>query len=155
MDPALPPIADLLDALHDLTHAYRSRMRAAALQWGCTLNPGALRMLLYVGRRPLCKHKDLVGHTHADKALVARTLSELEEGGWIARLPHAQDKRSRALQLTAQGQTLFDALLEQRAAVGRQMLRGCSAAELKRLLAQLRLMSGNLDEPQRDRSDEK
>lgn len=144
MSPTAPPIADLLDALHDVLHAYRARMRAAALQLGCPLNPGALRVLLYVGRHPQCTHKDLVGHTRADKALVARTLNELEESGWIARLPHAQDRRSRALQLTARGQALFDELLACRAAVGRQMLHGCSPAQQHSLLVQLRLMGANL-----------
>lgn len=149
-NPPPPPIADLLDALHDVTHAYRMRMRAAALELGCALNPGALRMLLFVGRHPLCTHKDLMGHTHADKAVVARTLNELEASGWLTRQPHAQDRRSRALQLTARGQTLFDALRARRAAVGRQMLHGCSAAEQQRLLAQLRLLCGNLAAPGRE-----
>lgn len=139
------PTADLLDALHDLMHAYRAGMRTAAQRLGCTLQPGALRMLLFVGRQPLCTHKDLVGHTHADKALVARTLNELEEGGWLERLPHAQDRRSRALRLTPQGQALFVQLREQRAALGRQMLLGSSAAAQQRLLAQLRQMVGNLE----------
>ncbi|HQQ69767.1 MAG TPA: MarR family transcriptional regulator [Alicycliphilus sp.] len=152
MNPTAPPIADLLDALHDVLHAYRSRMRAEAQQLDCPLNPGALRMLLFVGRHPRCTHKDLMGHTHADKALVARTLNELEESGWIARLPHAQDRRSRALQLTTRGQALFDELLACRAAVGLQMLHGCSPAQQHNLLEQLRLMSGNLGVPGRQDS---
>ncbi|WP_367066000.1 MarR family winged helix-turn-helix transcriptional regulator [Oryzisolibacter sp. LB2S] len=145
---ALPPsTADLLDALHDLVHAYRTRMRTAAQRLGCTLQPGALRVLLFVGRQPLCTHKDLVGHTHADKALVARTLNELEQGGWLERLPHAQDRRSRALRLTPQGEALFVQLGAQRSALGRQMLQGSDGADQQRLLAQLRQMARNLEGP--------
>ncbi len=137
---------ELLDVLHDLTHAYRSRMRASmhALEPGVT--PNELRMLIFLGRHPLCTHKSLTDHMHADKAQIARILNLLEERGWIVRAPHPEDKRSRVLKLTESGSQRVAALGEERSAIGRDMLRGLTADEQQHMVQALRAMKNRLGE---------
>lgn len=143
-DPALP--SAVLDALHDLTHAYRHRMRAALQQLQLNLTPNELRVLLFVGHHPQCTHKDLVTHTGTDKAQVARMLQQMEDAEWLSRIPHPQDKRSRCLVLSARGLAAFQALRQRRHAVGQQMLAHSSAAEQRQLLTLLRDMCQQLEE---------
>ena len=97
----------VLDALHNLIFIYRSRMRAEMHRHDDRLNRNSVRCLLFVGHQPLCTHKELTDYLHADKALVARVLTEMEENGWIERVPHPEDRRSRRLQLSEQGKSLF------------------------------------------------
>ena len=141
---------ELLDCLHDLTHAYKARMRAAMHALEPHLTPNETRVLLFLGRHPQGTHKDLMEYTRADKALVARSLNDLEAQGWIVRLPHPEDKRSRVLLLSERGKQLFAALRQARAEVGNQMLRGKSAAEQTQLLEALRNMVSNLDDGSAD-----
>lgn len=142
-DPALPTA--VLDALHDLTHAYRHRMRGALQQLQLNLTPNELRVLLFVGHHPQCTHKDLVAHTGADKAQVARMLQQMEDAEWLSRIPHPEDKRSRCLVLSARGLAAFQALRQRRHAVGQQMMAHSSAAEQRQLLGLLRDMCQQLE----------
>ncbi|WP_370680599.1 MarR family winged helix-turn-helix transcriptional regulator [Comamonas sp. GB3 AK4-5] len=136
----------VLDTLHDLTLAYRRQMRATleAQALPLPLTPNELKILLYVGRNPLCTHKDLVAYTGADKAQVARMLQQMETAQWLERVPHPQDKRSRCLRLSAQGETAFTALRNHRNQLGEQMLQTMPAAQQRELLAGLRQMHAQL-----------
>ncbi|WP_353236600.1 MarR family transcriptional regulator [Diaphorobacter ruginosibacter] len=134
----------LLDALHDLTHAYRSRMRSAMHSLEPGVTPNELRMLIFLGRTPQCTHKSMMDHMHADKAQIARTLNLLEERGWIVRAPNPQDKRSRVLELSESGAARVAALREERAAIGNEML-GCMAAgDQQKMLLNLLAMKNRL-----------
>ncbi|QIL81425.1 winged helix-turn-helix transcriptional regulator [Diaphorobacter sp. HDW4A] len=136
----------VLDALHDLVHTYRSRMRSEMHRHDDRLNRNSVRCLLFVGHEPLCTHKALMDFLRADKAQVARTLNEMEDNGWIERVPHPDDRRSRRLQLSAQGQTLFTTMQAARARVGEQMLQGVPEAQQAELAAQLLQMQAYLKE---------
>ena len=134
----------VLDALHNLIFIYRSRMRAEMHRHDDRLNRNSVRCLLFVGHQPLCTHKELTDYLHADKALVARVLTEMEENGWIERVPHPEDRRSRRLQLSEQGKSLFSEMQKARAKIGEQMMQGCPEALQKQLAAQLLQMQANL-----------
>lgn len=138
----------VLDALHDITHLYRNRMREELHQHDERLTRNAMRYVLYVGYHPLCTHKELMEYLHADKAQVARTLNEIEDNGWIERVPHPEDKRSRRLQLSAQGKALFNAMRKRRAKVGETMLKGSSDEEQLQLLALLTRMREQMERDQ-------
>ena len=133
--------SDVFDAMHDLMHVYRAHMvRAmASVQPGLTLNE--VRALGFIGRHPGATQKELVQHSGADKAQVARMLGALQDQGWLERLPHAQDKRSRCLTLSAQGMALHKALQASRKTLATAALKACDAsarAQLLALLAQVR-----------------
>lgn len=136
----------VLDTLHDLTLAYRRQMRATleAQALPLPLTHNELKILLYVGRNPLCTHKALVASTGADKAQVARMLQQMEAALWLERVPHPQDKRSRCLRLSPQGDAAFAALRNHRNMLGEQMLQGISPALQRELLAGLRQMHAQL-----------
>lgn len=142
--PTTPLPFAVLDALHDLTHAYRNHMRATLQAMALPFTPNELRVLLYLGHHPLCTHKDVMAHTGADKALVARTLVQMEAAQWLERVPHPQDKRSRHLRLSPQGHAAFAALRAQRQHVGLQMLEGSDPAQQQQLLQLLEHMQRNL-----------
>lgn len=134
----------VLDALHDLVFIYRSRMRAEMHRYDDRLNRNSVRCLLFVGHQPLCTHKDLTDFLHADKALVARVLNEMEDYGWIERVPHPEDRRSRRMQLSEQGRALFADMQAARAQIGLQMMQGCPEELQSQLAAQLLQMQANL-----------
>ena len=134
--------ADVFDAMHELMHAYRHRMRAA-MQTELTANE--MRALMFVGRHPMRTQKELVQHSGADKAQIARMLGTLEEKGWLERVPHARDARSRCLLLSPAGQAVFERMGERRRAVTAQMLQGFSAQEQQLLQGLLERMLGNLE----------
>jgi len=134
--------ADALDAMHDLMHAYRHRMRTA-LQ--TELTPNEMRALLFVGRHPMRTQKDLVEHSGTDKAQIARMLGTLEEKGWLERVPHPQDARSRCLLLSPAGQAVFERMRERRLGITAQMLQGFSDEEQSVLEGLLARMRANLE----------
>lgn len=135
--------ADVFDAMHDLMHAYRHRMRAAMQT---ELTPNEMRALLFVGRHPMRTQKDLVEHSGNDKAQIARMLGTLEDKGWLERRPHPQDARSRCLTLSPAGQAVFERMRERRRGITAQMLEGFSDAEQLRLQGLLERMLGNLEQ---------
>lgn len=130
------------DALHDLMHAWRHRLRAA-VQTEITLNE--MRVLMFIGRHPMRTQKELVEHSGSDKAQITRLLHLLEEKGWLQREPHAQDARIRCLTLSPAGLAAFEAMGERRRGIAAQMLDGLSGAEQQQLLGLLARMQANLD----------
>lgn len=136
----------VLDALHDLVHAYRSHMRAEMHRHDDRLNRSSVRCLLFVGHEPLCTHKALMEFLHADKAQIARTLSEMEDNGWIERVPHPDDRRSRRLKLSERGQALFTTMQAARTEVGERMLLGVPEAQRVALATQMQQMLASLNE---------
>lgn len=136
----IPLPSAVQDALHNLSMAYRRQMRAALHVQSLQLTPNELKVLLFVGYTPLCMHKDVVTHTGADKAQVARTLQQMEAAQWLERVPHPQDKRSRCLRLSPQGEAAFLSLRAHRRSLGTHMLDGIPEDQQQLLLNMLRHM---------------
>lgn len=134
--------ADVFDAMHELMHAYRQRMRAALQD---ELTPNEVRALLFVGRHPMRTQKDLVEHSGNDKGQTARMLATLEEKGWLERVPHPQDARSRCLRLSSAGQAVFERMRERRRSITVQMLQGFSEEQQRVLQDFLERMLENLE----------
>lgn len=132
---------NVFEAMHDLVHVYRAHMvrTMAIVQPDLTLNE--VRALMFVGRHPGATQKELVAHSGADKAQVARMVGLLQDKGWLDSLPNADDKRSRCLRLSPEGVALHQALREARRGVAASLLKSCDAvtqAQLMDLLAQVR-----------------
>ncbi|MFO1233298.1 MAG: MarR family transcriptional regulator [Paenacidovorax caeni] len=143
----MPPRArpDVFEALHDLMHAYRARMVRAMTSVHPDLTFNEVRALNFIGRHPGATQKELVRHSGADKAQVARMLGLLQDKGWLERQPHAEDRRSLCLTLSAEGQALYQALQAARQTLSAQVLAGCDDATQAQLLALLARVRGNLD----------
>lgn len=121
--------ADVFEVLHDLLHLFRARLLQSleAVQPGLTFNE--FRILMHTGRHPGITQKELVEHSHTDKAQMARTLAQLQDQGLLERSASEADKRVRCLQLSAQGQQLFKQLRNQREQIACELLRDFPAAQ--------------------------
>lgn len=140
----MPP-QDIFEAMHDLLHVYRAHMVRAMASVHPELTLNEVRGLMFIGRHPGASQKDLVRHSGADKAQVARMVVQLEDKGWLQRQPSTEDKRSLCLSLSAQGQALAEALRASRQALTRNLLQGCDASQQQQLMALLAQLRSNLD----------
>ena len=125
--------ADVFEVLHDLMHLFRARLLQSLerIQPGLTFNE--FRILMHAGRHPGITQKELVEHSHTDKAQMARMLTQLQDNGWLERSASEADKRVRCLQLSAQGQQLFAQLKNQREQIAAELLRDFPANQQKQL----------------------
>ena len=133
--------SDVFEAMHDLMHVYRAHMVRTMASIHPELTHNEVRALMFIGRRPGATQKELVEHSGADKAQVARMVGMLQDKGWLESLPNADDKRSRCLRLSPQGQVLHQALRDARRGVAAALLQGCDPGlptQLLALLAQVR-----------------
>ena len=114
--------ADVFEVLHDLMHQFRARLLQSLerIQPGLTFNE--FRILMHAGRHPGITQKELVEHSHTDKAQMARMLTQLQDKGWLERSASEADKRVRCLQLSAQGLQLFAQLKNQREQIAAELL---------------------------------
>lgn len=143
MHSSLP--ADLFEAMHELLHLFRARMREDMETLGTALTPNEVRVLMFVGRHPGRTQKELVDHSHMDKAQLARMLAQLQEQGWLDREPGAQDRRVRCLRLSAQGQALFDRLRQSRQALAARLLKDWEPAAQQQLMELLERAKGSIE----------
>lgn len=134
--------AEVFEVLHDLLHLFRARLLESleAVQPGLTFNE--FRILMHTGRHPGITQKELVEHSHTDKAQMARTLAQLQDKGWLERSASEADKRVRCLQLSAQGQQLFDQLRHRREQIATELLSDFPEAQ-QGLLHELLLQARN------------
>ena len=125
--------ADVFEVLHDLMHLFRARLLQSLerIQPGLTFNE--FRVLMHAGRHPGITQKELVEHSHTDKAQMARMLTQLQDKGWLERSASEADKRVRCLQLSAQGQQLFAQLKNQREQIAAELLGDFPANQQKQL----------------------
>lgn len=137
--------SDVFDAMHDLLHVYKAHMvrTMASVHPELTLNE--VRALMFIGRHPGATQKELVAHSGADKAQVARMVGLLQDKGWLESAPNAEDKRSRCLSLSDQGHALHQALREARRGVAATLLQGCDSAKQAQLLDLLAQVRSSVD----------
>ena len=98
---------DIFEHLHDLSHQFRTRARAALEAAHPDLTFNAMRVLMHTGRHPGVTHTELIARSHTDKAQMTRIITSLEAGGWLTRQPSDADKRVRCLHLSLSGMLLF------------------------------------------------
>ena len=132
--------ADVFELLHDLMHLFRARLLQSieTTQPGLTFNE--FRILMHTGRNPGITQKELVEHSHTDKAQMARTLAQLQDKGWLERSTSEADKRVRCLQLSAQGQQLYARLRTLREELAVELLKDCPQEMQAQFQTQLQAM---------------
>lgn len=128
---------EVFDCLHELLHLFRARMRESLEATHPELSFNEMRILMRTGRQPGITQKELVEHSHADKAQMARTLAHLQDEGWLERSASESDRRVRCLQLSVRGQKLFLRLRDLQEQVASGLLQDCSPAARKQLLSLL------------------
>ena len=73
-----------------------------------------------------------------DRATIGGVIERLEQKGWILRTVSERDRRARVLSLTADGETMFTALLPVVQALQIDILEPLSAEERAQFLAMAR-----------------
>ena len=136
MSPSSP--VDVFDTLHELQHLFRARMRKSIEAVHPELTFNEMRILMHAGRQPGITQRDLVEHSHADKAQMARILAHLQDRGWLTRSASESDKRVRCLHLSAQGRQLFTRLRSLQEQVAAELLQDCPPPLQAQLLALLK-----------------
>ena len=126
--------AEIFEVLHELLRTFRSRMRTSMEAIHPELTFNEVRVLMFVGRHPGRSQKDLVEHSHTDKAQMARILTQLQDKGWLHRSESSEDRRMRCLHLSQPGQTLYQQLGLARAALAEQLLAQCPQQVQQQLL---------------------
>ncbi|HRO60491.1 MAG TPA: MarR family transcriptional regulator [Burkholderiaceae bacterium] len=129
-----PTPVEVFESLHELLQLFRARMRKSLEDLHPELTFNEMRVLMRTGREPGITQKDLVEHSHTDKAQMARILAQLQDKGWLKRSASKSDRRVRCLHLSARGQTLFSQLRELQEQAAAELLRGCSPAVQAQLL---------------------
>lgn len=132
MDSSLP--ADIVENMHALLSSYREQIRKSLDTIHPDLTFNEMRVLMRTGRHPGITQRDLVEHSHTDKAQMARLLSTLQNKGWLTRSPSQDDKRVRCLHLSAEGQQLFIELRKLQDRIASRLLQGCPPASQQQLL---------------------
>lgn len=135
---------DVFELLHDLMHLFRARLLRSLQELDAELTFNEFRILMHTGRHPGITQKELVEHSHTDKAQMARTLSQLQDKGLLERSASEADKRVRCLQLSTQGLALFAQLRQQRERIAEDMLSAFPAAEQQQLRALLQYALDNV-----------
>lgn len=132
--------AQIFEAMHDMVHVYRARMMEVVASIHPELTHNEVRALMFVGRHPGATQKELVQHSGADKAQIARLVALLLDKGWLQCAPHEHDKRSRCLHLSPQGKALFQAVHDARAKLAAELLQPVPEALQAQLLEMLEML---------------
>lgn len=111
-----------------------------------SLGEGELRVLMLLFGQPdgTANAGDLVISAAHSPANITRIADSLLERGLITREPSADDRRCVLLKLTRRGETLVRNLLPKLSARARQAFAGLSAADIRRLGADLRRVAATL-----------
>ena len=78
-----------------------------------------------------------------DPGAMTRMIDRLQQKGLVRRVAHPEDRRSMNLELTTAGRALYPQLMEAKAAVQSQFLRGFSAGEVAQIEGFLTRMLDN------------
>lgn len=101
------------------------------------LSQGFLFFILYVGKHPGCSPKELAQGLHMDSGHVTRTLSKLEQSGFLCQEINEKDRRARVLRLEEKGMEAFRISHELFSDWDKQVMDGMPDEDRARLLSLL------------------
>lgn len=121
----------------------RSRAQFAhALSEHTGLHPREFGVLNMLARNPGVTQHEIGTGAGVDPSTMVATLDSLEERGLAERRPHPDDRRKRAVYLTAKGEETLREGRKVGQAVARQVFGALSTEERKQLHSLLRKVSG-------------
>jgi len=136
----------IFNTQHELQHAFYTTMRARLESLGLDLTFNEMRVLLHTGDRAGLTQKELVEHSHTDKAQMARLLASLQHKGLLHRTASKSDRRIRCLHLSEQGEQLFVQLKSVQEQVAEKLLQDIPPALQQQLLTLLQQVHNNLSQ---------
>lgn len=139
------PGGDILESVHAVMHALRSRLHRVARDGPDGLSPMDARVLVFYARHPGATQSELSAHAGRDKGQVARLVASLRAQGLLEAQPDPVDRRSVRLQLTPEGRAAQQALQRQRRRLADQACAGLDEEERAVLQGLLRRVLHNLE----------
>lgn len=136
-------LTDLHMAILRAFHAQRALLRPYGARLG--LGPGQPKLLSYLAARGTSSQRDIASFFGINAAAVSRMLDALERGGFVSVRPDPQDRRAKAVSLTARGDEAAALWDERCAVVEEEMLAGFSSQERAQLMGMLARVSANLE----------
>ncbi len=101
------------------------------------LSQGLMFFLIYVGKHPGCTPGALAQALRMDGGHTARSLTKLEQGGFLQQMPNPRDRRAHLLRLTPQGEQAFALCRDLFRQWDETRLQGLDPGERQQLLALL------------------
>ncbi|WP_299587871.1 MarR family winged helix-turn-helix transcriptional regulator [uncultured Microbulbifer sp.] len=134
------------EALHQLIHAYKRRLRTATQAQKIDLPVNHLRVLKGVCKCPQSTARTISQRMNQDKAQVTRVLNELTQSGLIEKAENPNDRRSQFLIPTVAGQRTLEKVNALESEVAGEMTHNLSDQELKVFTHIANVMIQNLAE---------
>ncbi len=128
--------------LADVLRLTRSEFRRQAT--GLRLTPALSRLLFYVDQKPGCSQAELAAFIDVTSATVGRMIDRLEAGGFVRRLPDANDRRTFRIHLDSAAAPLMKRMHEALERTTDSALRGIPADEQAAMRRTLERMCANL-----------
>lgn len=123
-----------------IAHLYRTRFGLRIPEW---------RLMAVLGQGKAMTQRDLVAATRMDKVTVSRAAAALTERGLVCRAASEADGRSHLLNLTTEGQSLYDEIVPAALIIEQAMLACLTLDErstLSSMLTRLREAADLIDE---------
>lgn len=144
----MPSIQEVWLSANQVIRAARQALNKKLRPLGLTSVTG--NVLLHVLRSEAAQQEQLAEQLDIDKAAVSRTVSKLEEQGYLRRETALEDKRVYRLLPTQAATALLPALKDAYDKMYRAAIKGVSEEEFAMLLALLRRVSDNLSVEEED-----
>ncbi len=135
------PLADQLGYLLNWA-ANRSRRRFVEALTPLGLRPQQYGLLVIAAGHPGATQQQLAELTQIDPSSMVALLDELEAAGMAERRPHDEDRRKRAIHLTAHGERTLTEASEIAKQVGGDLLAPLTAAERTEFARLLHKLTG-------------
>lgn len=101
------------------------------------LNVAEWRIIAIIGSFAPLSTRHLVAYTTLEKTRVSRATSSLIRRGYVMRSIDPEDKRLLLLRLSGRGKTLYRQMVARARRFEQALLRGMTAAEIRRMVRQL------------------
>lgn len=115
-------------ASQEFFKTYRERFQLRRTDW---------RVLFNVGQYGPISAADITRRSGLEKSKISRSLTRLEERGWVLRRVVRADRRQQEVRLSAEGRRTFETLRELAAEFNRSVARDLGGDELRQLIALL------------------
>jgi DNA-binding MarR family transcriptional regulator len=134
-----PATQELVEALRDVFLALR---RTSSMDHRDKAAMGLLAHLIELGPTRI---SDLAERAYLSNSTVSRHVAELEEAGYVTRVPDASDKRAVALKVTRSGKSHFEQTKKQHIKHLQEAVDSWSTEELNTMATLLRRLASDLE----------
>lgn len=110
-------------------------------------SPGQLPVLLELWQEDGLTQKQLLDRLDVEQATLANTLSRMQRGGLIERMPHPGDRRAQIITLTQTGRALEGPAVQAATEADTAMFAGFRSFERELMIEYMRMAIGNARKP--------